>query len=72
MEDFCSPVPLGSLGELVVQASSAVRLSNMFNAPNFEEVEGYIGLGLSMMCQPILLTMLMKGLFFFFVAFGVA
>ena len=48
MKDFCSPVPLGSLGELVVQASSGVRLSNMFNAPNFEDVEGYIGLGLSM------------------------
>ena len=27
-----------------MQASSGVRLSNMFNAPNFEEVEGYIGL----------------------------
>ena len=47
-------MPLGSLGELVVQASSGVRLSNMFNAPNFEEVKGYMGLGLSMMCQPIL------------------
>ena len=51
-KDFCSPVPLGSLGERVVEASFGVRLSNMCNAPNFEDVEGYIGLGLSM-GQPI-------------------
>ena len=52
MKDFCSPVSLGLLGELVVHASSGLRLSNMFNAPNFEEVEGYNGSGLSM-GQPI-------------------
>ena len=35
-----------------MHVSSGVRLSNMFNAPNFEEVEGYNGLGL-FMGQPI-------------------
>ena len=52
MKELCSPVPLCSLGELVVHASSGVHLSTMFNAPSFEEVEGYNGLGLSM-GQPI-------------------
>ena len=52
MKNFGSPVPLGSLGKLEVRASSGVRLSNMFNGPNFEEVHEYIGLGLSM-GQPI-------------------
>ena len=35
-----------------MQTSSGVRLSNIFFAPSFEEIEGYIGLGLSM-GQPI-------------------
>ena len=37
-----------SLGEHVVQTSTGVRLSNIIIAPSFEEVEGFIGLGLSM------------------------
>ena len=52
MKGFCSPVPFSSLGELVVQTSSGVRLSNIFIAPSIEEVEGYIDVGLSM-GQPI-------------------
>ena len=48
MKDICSHMPHGSLDELVVQTSSGVRLSNIFIANSFEEVEGYIGLG-----QPI-------------------
>ena len=39
-----------------MQTSSGVRMSNIFNAPSFEEVEGYIGLGLSMgqpICQSV-------------------
>ena len=39
-----------------MQTSSGVRMSNIFNASRFEEVEGYNGLGLSMgqpICQSV-------------------
>ena len=39
-----------------MQTSSGVRMSNILNAPSFEEVEGNIGFGLSMgqpICQSV-------------------
>ena len=54
MKDLFTRALKSSLGELIVQTSSGVRMSNIFIAHSFEEVDGYIGLGLSM-GQPIYL-----------------